>query len=696
MKYFIFFAIFIASVWAANKTHAQNEIARCNIATIGRYVSSGNEIRWMPDNKTILRLGFSHGYTVERREIDAQEFSKVAVVSAKPEDYWNMLILNELNSETKTNLEIAADFLFARDQFSPGAINLEQGIEDLRERKAQEDMIYLIFVLTAIKDAKVAEALGLRFFDANIQPGKTYQYKITLNAQSPVYEVAPGSIIIQSKAESTSYINEVFVFPGDRQLTFAWVSKPELQGFFVERAAEGETTYKVLNTTPFYASSGGETEGDINATFIDDSLNNYQWYYYRFYGINAFGEKILFATARGMPRDLTPPANPIIRQPQHIKPKEVLVSWEQPGDTDDLRGYIVARSNTDTGNFRVLHSKILPPQSRNYTDTTFVMGGINYYIVYALDTAGNLSASFPSYVPLIDSIPPAKPKILSAIIDSSGIVTITIEQGKEPDLKGYRLYLSNDPEHEFSAIQEAFKEDREDPTPIKLIFYDTITLHSLTPKVYYRVKALDFNYNQSVFSDIIAVIRPDTIPPVSPVFSQVLVSERRIELYFIPSESMDVVQHILYRRTDPDSAWVKIQTFNTYQTLVIDTTVKTGVMYYYSMRAVDNSNLHSEFAHPVCGKPYDTGIRPPVQNITARLEKNEAVITWDYPLLKDKEVFFVIYKQNRAGQMLQYDRVQSMLYVDKNIEKDNYYAIKAMTTDGGQSVLSKPIYVKYE
>ena len=87
------------------------------------------------------------------------------------------------------------------------------------------------------------------------------------------------------------------------------------------------------------------------------------------------------------------------------------------------------------------------------------------------------------------------------------------------------------------------------------------------------------------------------------------------------------------------------------------------------------------------GKPYDTGIRPPVENFSANVEKKNIILKWEYPALK-VEPLFVIYKKDNKGQLKQYDTTTEKSYTDKNTDKENYYAIKVVTKDGGQSKIS--------
>ena len=686
MKKIIFFTI-ISCLMFNSIGNAQTDIAKSKIAIIARYTDEGLELRWIPDNKTILQLGFKNSYTIERSISGSNQFEKIITLKAFTDEKWDSLITVEADLETQSNLELARDFLFTETETEERRINLDEGIAELKEQKSKEDMVYAIFVLTAIKVGKVAEALGLSFIDKNVKSKETYIYRVRLEAKSSVYDIEDGEVTINASLNPNRYKNEVLVYPGDKQLSFAWASQKELSGYFVERATEEETEFNPLNSTPFYAAKGSEFDGPINGSFMDDSLTNYKWYRYRFYGITAFGEKVMFAEVKGMPKDLTPPDAPLIKQPQHIKPKEVFVEWNISGDLSDLRGFIVGRSDKDSGDFKILHSELLSNETRNYIDSTFLTGGINYYIVHAVDTSGNISSSYPAYVALIDSIPPIKPIITSAIIDSLGVVTITLELGIENDLMGYKLFKANSPDHEFSVIEEAYKNGKADLNMVKVEFTDTVTLHSLTPEIFYRVKALDFNYNQSEFSEIIAVTRPDTIPPVSPVFSNVVVGEKHVKLNFVPSSSEDVKEHSIYRKTDELKDWEIIKTFDDSLNSFIDTNVTKGITYYYSIRAMDGSGLFSDYASAVYGKPYDTGVRLPIENLSAKVEEKIIILEWDYPVVKTEHTF-VIYKRDSNGQIVQYDTTKEKSYTDKRINKENYYAVKVVTNDGGQSILS--------
>jgi uncharacterized protein len=669
--------------------------AKSKIAGIVRFKNDAIELRWLADNKTVLKLGFNNSYTIERRDSGASRFEIIATVNAFNRTAWEKSIQSETDTTEKNALETAREFLFAPTSSDQKPFSMESGIGDIGDAKSKEDMVYALFVLSTIKSGKAAEALGLRYIDKNVKPGRGYEYRISLNATSAIYQIEPALLNIKAMADINKYKNDVMVYTGDTKLSFVWASNAEINGYFVTRAVQGDVNFKPLNTKPFYDSKGPGFEGASNGAYDDDSLTNYKWYTYRFYGTTAFGEKVLFAEVKGMPRDLTPPQAPIVKQPKHVKPRQVDVTWEMQGNIADLKGFIVGRSDKDTGDYKLLHKKILPATSRNFADTAFNTEANNYYVVYALDTAGNISASYPAYVALTDSTAPAKPIITSAIIDSLGVVTLKVIAGSEKDLKGYRLFKSNDPAHEPSVIEEAFRNDKADTSALKIVFTDTVSLNSLTSKIYYKIKALDYNYNQSPFSDVVIIKRPDTIPPVTPVFTKVVVKENEIFMQFAPSGSEDVKEQSLYRRTDSTAAWTVRMLMPKTQTQFTDTSVKTNITYYYSLRAVDESGLYSSYANAVYGKPYFSGILPDIIKPLSGMDKKRVVLTWEYPSQK-QEVFFVIYKKNTSGKLVQLVRVKEKRFIDENTGKENVYAIKAIMADGSQSPLSSLLFQKAE
>jgi len=677
-------------------TNAQEKTGKpiANINAIARYFNNSVELRFFPDKRKILYQGLKNGFAIKRAILpdpipkvenidDIIKFETIGITKVLSENEWQKLI-NNADEKSKKNLQLAKDFLNNIDKDKGGKFSLDKGIKQLKEEKSRESFEYLIFVMTAIKDKNVAKALGLGFIDQNIIKNRRYLYKVEVLGESKLYTINSIVFSIQTKKEQLKK-RKIYVKPGDTKLSFMWEENDMISGGLVERKNNKTGKWEQLNKVPVYTLGNSVRNG-----YTDKGLTNYVTYEYRFYGYNPFGEKILFGTAKGMPRDLTPPKKPIFKSAKHTKPNEITIKWDvyKPMD-NDLRGFIIARSNERKGKFKILHKKILSKNTRQYKDNTFKKDETNYYVIQAIDTAGNISSTVPAFVTIIDSIPPKKPAFVSGKIDSLGVVTLTVKLNKEKDLMGYRLYKANSPKHEFSVIREGFDDNDSIQKPVQLIFKDTVTLNSLTPYIYYRVKALDKNFNQSEFSDILKVKRPDKIAPVIPVFKKVVVGKNQVSLSFAPSTSEDVEKQFIYRKTNIKDEWKLLAELDKNQNKYIDKKVKQGVKYYYSLRAVDDSGNYSKFSVAIFATPYDDGVLPVVKEIKKQKTKDMLVLQWTYPK-KYKDVYFVIYKKNRKGNLVQYKSINKPIFSEK-YNPGNTYAIKAFTKKGGESKISKTI-----
>ncbi|HHB78545.1 MAG TPA: hypothetical protein ENK85_04870 [Saprospiraceae bacterium] len=659
-----------------------------DINVISRFKDGNIELRFFPDQKKAMFDGIEYGFIIKRailteglKEESQLQYKVIAQTKGLAPKAWDKT-LKKATGETKDLLELAKDFYDQRNQQTGGNFSLDEGIQDLKNQKAKENFEYVIFAMSAIKDAKVAEALGVAYTDRDVQAGATYLYKVELVKNTSIYQINPIFSMIEAKQQNFSE-RDLWIKEGDTKLSFFWKEEDMVSGVLAERKDLKTGQWVPLNKA-LQLNLGKQ---GINS-FVDTGLVNYQEYEYRFYGQSPFGEKVLFGHAKGTPRDLTPPKSPQLLSGKQINAKEVRLKWDVQLPMDgDLDGFLVGRGKFNKGQFNIISNGILSKDTREFIDTTFVQHQPNYYVIQAIDTAGNKSSSFAYFVTLIDSVPPAKPNFVSGKIDSNGVVTLNIELNKEEDLMGYRLFRANGPEHEFSVVEEGF--DPQDTTihPVKTVFHDTVTLNSLTPYIYYRIRALDYNFNQSEFSDILKVKRLDTIPPVEPVFKNVIVHKDRVELFFAPSGSRDVVSHYLYRKTEKNGTWNIVANIPKGKKNYVDTKVKQGQTYYYSLRAKDDSDLYSDYAFAVSAKPYDDGVRPIVRNLKVAQKDKKMKISWEYPS-NYKNAFFVIYRKDKKGRLHQFSKTEENYALVTPKQPKEELAVKAFTRDGGESKIS--------
>ncbi|MDA3953468.1 MAG: hypothetical protein PF485_07460, partial [Bacteroidales bacterium] len=417
---------------------------------------------------------------------------------------------------------------------------------------------------------------------------------------------------------------------------------------------------------------------------------NYKPYLYRIAGITSFADVSPWSRpVKAMGRDRTPPEIPRIISSVVINDdNDVKISWEIDKITPDMKGFFVGRGANVTGPFMPLHKNALANNKTEYIDKNAVVDGKNYYVVVSVDTAKNISQSMPAYVVMKDNDPPAKPLGLQGDIDTTGVVKLWWPKGEEPDLNGYRVYYSNHKTGEFYPLTGTIRDTT---------FSDFINLRTLDELIYYRIVAVDMNLNNSKYSDILELRKPDKVKPVAPVFKTYKVTDTSVYVSWIPSSSKDAVKQILYKR-EPEKEWQAYKEFENDIITFTDNQVSKEKIYEYSLVAIDDAGLASEHSKFLVIRIYNTGVQTQVSNFKAELADDEksVILAWEYD--ESSDCTFLIYRAYNGGglQMFASANKGSKQYIDKNIAlKGTYtYAIKAINKNGNKSTLSDNVKVE--
>jgi len=159
---------------------------------------------------------------------------------------------------------------------------------------------------------------------------------------------------------------------------------------------------------------------------------------------------------------------------------------------------------------------------------------------------------------------------------------------------GYRVFRGNGRHEEFSQLTDK---------AIKQAFYDDhITLKTLTKKVFYKIVAVDQRQNQSGFSEVFEMERPDIVPPASPYIKKIISGDKGLVINWVKSASEDVDKQLLYRNIKGLKDWALIKNISADSTFYIDQTVEPGMTYRYLLLAVDKAGNESKSISPVAGK----------------------------------------------------------------------------------------------
>jgi len=577
---------------------------KMSLVIIARSYQDHIVLRYDPTSPILLYQANKFGFIVEKANfIPGISFDKLTftAITGSPFIRWNEQKWRTALSKDSTKADLIALAMAYTDPSTATGDLLKNGLNSLMEEKNNANMRYGFAMIAANRSQVAAEGLALRVSDSAVTPGITYVYRVRINQpiQNPATDMAYVKVTCQNFNDQYLKNDKVVkIVEDDGAVTFSFPESSEYYAFSAERSDNDGASYQKRTNTPVLNFKPTGYEGSTDFAYRDTSLTNYKKYHYRILVSTVFADELVLAEFEAIPRDKTPPPAPFLISAIHVKPGEVELQWEMTGKpVADLKGFMVGRGISENGNYNQISKGILPIASRKFTDTGFDPLGPNYYLVEAVDTAGNSSRSYPAYVTLIDSIPPAEPVISSAKIDSTGKVTIKVKPNTEKDFMGYQLLKANAREHEFSVVTETFKDSLGRTT---FMMNDSTTLNTLTKNIYYKVIAFDTHFNQSAPSKIIELTKRDTIPPVSPLITGFAVNDTSVVIRFANSSSEDAVRNILLRR---EKAGDKFDTIflNSDSRIIrfIDAKIVGGRTYEYAMVAKDDGGLFSKISKSI-------------------------------------------------------------------------------------------------
>jgi hypothetical protein len=347
-------------------------------------------------------------------------------------------------------------------------------------------------------------------------------------------------------------------------------------------------------------------------------------------------------------------------------------------------GFEILHSKTLDGKYAFITPNRLAADRRTHLDSLPITEG--YYRVAAIDWAGKQHGSYPEFVQLQDTIPPAKPLITVHTVDPKGAVRLRWKANKEPDLLGYSVFWGDNPKQEFSLATKTMAKDS--------IFLDTLALNLLNKKVYYTVIAYDTRLNASAHSDTVLIMRPDTIRPSAPNFTYYNTSDTAVYLGWANSPSEDLDSTYLIRAEPISGQVTKLLVFAIKDTTksFIDTTGLDKINYTYMLVAKDNAGLYSDTSQIVLQKLF-TGVRKPIASLSFTYDIEAKTIKIDWPTPKQKVRKYLLYRQSpNESYISQYKIFEGNFgsFIDKAIVPNKPYSYRLMAEleDGSETKLS--------
>lgn len=651
-------------------------------------------VRWAPSSLIAWQWGNKWGYRLERYtilkngKVDEALLRKPSLIidTLKPLSKvgWEQLMLVDERAA------IVSSGIYNED-FKPVGSNAS--MSELINIKEQYDAKMGFSLFACDLNPLFAKGAGLMYVDKNVKPGERYLYRVSLADQSKIKRVESGNVM-KSPAERQKLPqpNIVGIEWGDRKASLTWDVKKDIgiyTAYYLEKSSD---SINYLMATDLPIVSGSENGTQTKNAYVDSLTDNVSKVYYRMRGITPFGETGPYVYALGGRGRNDFEILPVIRTgTADTKAKTATITWGFNEEfIGEVKGFQVLRAKAAEGPYMELIYKLLSVKDTVFTDES--PNASNYYKIKAVSKLGGVAVSFPYLVMLADNEPPIAPVGIRGKVSDSGIVRLAWKQNSEKDLLGYKVFRANNLKEEFTEITPQFLTRNE--------LYDTIEVNTLTKKVFYKVVAVDVNFNKSAYSEAFELKRPDVVPPTKPLFGKAQMVKGGIQLEWVPSASDDVVKYSLQRVNKKDGSTKVLLTWNPQEkqlaSSLLDSSAIMGNVYFYTFSATDAAG------NATIGRSgeidYETGLRAPVKDFTAitDLKIRTVNLRWSYPFKADT---WYLYRCKKGEPMQLYQTLEGNVTEWKESRLSvgfvYQYQIKGELKGDLRTEISKVLEVKY-
>lgn len=638
-------------------------------------------LRWTANTPLAWQLSNRYGYelvrytvTRDRKTLKKPEIKKLGIIMPDPLESWENLI------DQNDNAAIIAQAIYGDSFQVTGGTELEAVVNMSAE--LEQRFTFALFV--ADQDFDVAVKAGLGYIDTDVKNTEKYAYKLIPQVPEDVKVIKEGGVFVGlSDYEALPKPLDLSVFLEDGGAKLSWnykIFKDLYTSYHIERAANGSGFERITDKPYTMLNASGIDEKSGRIFYLDSVQNNVE-YRYRVRGISAFGE------VSPPSKEASGIAKKILAYVPHLRTKKILnestvkLTWEFPEEgKNQIQKFELNRASTDAGPYKVVVDNIAPNQREVVFDQ---LESTNYFTITAVGKQNNRRTSFSMLVQPIDSIPPKVPNGLKATIDTTGVVTLSWNKNTEKDFLGYRVYMANQKNTEYSPL---FADPQQNN-----VFQDTLNMKNSNRQRYYKISALDKRFNMSELSIPIEVVKPDLIPPTTPVFKHYNVQEdhKAISLSWAASSSIDVARYVVYRKTNTDKEWQLVFEGNKDQLTCADKKIEEGNRYTYTVLAIDESGLESTPAPSVSVQVRRMGVRPKVKGfyVAPNYEQQRMEISWRYK--EDNVAEFEIYRAGQDGLLRLWRKAPTgtkVIYdTNMTVNTKYVYKIRAVFKDGNVS-----------
>ncbi|NOQ73893.1 MAG: hypothetical protein GQ574_17935 [Crocinitomix sp.] len=628
------------------------------------------QLRWAATSPNLFIRGLNEGYLITRTNAETSEKTEFEILPF---------------SDRKKSLLESTDTITA---FTASFI--EEFLSNKAANEAQRQSPYFMFSLSASTNRSIANVLGVYWEDLNAG-NNTFTYtiqfagstsiadKMTINAKQKSKNIPCSELIGTSRVD----LKEAYLIWEAKSLNKAY------GGYWLLKSEDGKN-FKRLNTTPLYYFTSQYEPYKTIIDFIDTAVTEGETYYYKVAPINHFAEQGELSNVAEVyiQRRLNGICNIDTVRSNNLT-RLIVGKYRTEVSADEISAYVLLRGDKIDSTFKVIDKIKSTSNSFEFAyETNLLSGDRHYFKVAAISPDADTVLSFPYYHFSLDQEPPKKPTAFNCEINEKGIAHLSWTAPADKDIQGYRIFRANSLKEEFIEVTKRLSPE--------LTYQDTLRLDNLTSEVYYRIRTVDLNYNNSKSTAAILVMKPDTIAPVPCVIKKYKVEPKGIYLEWANSQSTDLAGQYLLRKGA--SKLDTLLKFQTEQDQILDTTCQIGGKYEYQILTVDRSNNQS-FSAPL-SVTYETGFRAAPTNLSGDVNRETKVISLAWNLNATEPIYSIqIYRAKNEGKfkLLQTIREDVTTYEDLKLSPNNVYHYKVKVTyqSGKSSKMSEAVEVVY-
>jgi hypothetical protein len=626
------------------------------------------QLRWAPASAAGLIKGLQKGYELERTNLLTMERDLIVVASL----------------ESRTNKQVdRSDTLTVFY-----AAYLKEMMRTSQEETMQTKSNFFLISLTSSINRRVAMLAGLYIEDIALASGK-YRYQIRFIGDTEWQDdVEVNTTLLDKNPKCSELEGASRVDLKEIYLSWEAASLNDSYGGYTILKSRENRPFEVLNETPlFYFVSQYEPD-KRTIDYIDTAVNEGETYHYKIQPVNHFADigtesntVSVYVQKRlnGSCRIDTITRNGLKRT--------ILGEYITEFERDEISEFALQRADKIDGEYEFIVKQTAIDRNFEFEYVAEIpTGDRHYFRVAALSVDGDTAFSYPYYYFTLDQEPPGIPLEFAGEIDSMGVATLSWKAPVDKDIQGYRLFRANSLQEEFIEITNYLVEAHQ--------FTDTLSLNNLTSEVYYWVRTVDLNYNNSPLSPHIALLKPDTIAPVPAVFLSYAVETAGIRLTWVNSDSEDLLNSAIHRSSRQGDTLIY---FADSLTAWIDESCEIDELYTYRLQCEDRSH-NKAFSAPL-SVTYALGYRDAPVLKQPQINRQGKSILLQLPAPSEDMYAVQIYRKKNEFpfQLIATKRDDISEFVDEqlNINNTYQYKIKYIYASGKSSKMSNVVEVVY-